>query len=76
MMNTPRRQWMVLAVGSGLVIPAWAQSGKNVRLIVPFTPGGSTDILARAIAPKLALALGQNVIIDNKPGAGGSLGAA
>ena len=76
MMNTPRRQWMVLAVGSGLVIPAWAQSGKSVRLIVPFTPGGSTDILARAIAPKLALALGQNVIIDNKPGAGGSLGAA
>ena len=76
MIKTPRRQWMVLAVGSGLVIPAWAQSGKNVRLIVPFTPGGSTDILARAIAPKLALALGQNVIIDNKPGAGGSLGAA
>ena len=76
MMNAPRRQLMVLAVGSGLEIPAWAQSGKNVRLIVPFTPGGSTDILARAIAPKLALALGQNVIIDNKPGAGGSLGAA
>ena len=42
---------------------------------MPFTPGGSTDILARALAPKLALALGQNVIIDNKPGAGGSLGA-
>ena len=40
MMNTPRRQLMVLAVGSGLVIPAWAQSGKNLRLIVPFTPGG------------------------------------
>ena len=76
MMNAPRRQLMVLAVGSGLEIPAWAQSGKNVRLIVPFTPGGSTDILARAIAPKLALAIGQNVIIDNKPGAGGSLGAA
>jgi tripartite-type tricarboxylate transporter receptor subunit TctC len=43
---------------------------------VPFTPGGSTDILARAIAPKLASALGVNVIVDNRPGAGGSLGAA
>ena len=53
-----------------------AQAARTVRIVVPFTPGGSTDILARAIAPKLALALGQNVIIDNKPGAGGSLGAA
>ena len=53
-----------------------AQAARTLRIVVPFTPGGSTDILARAIAPKLALALGQNVIIDNKPGAGGSLGAA
>jgi tripartite-type tricarboxylate transporter receptor subunit TctC len=54
---------------------ARAQSGKPVRLVVPFTPGGSTDILARALAPKMAQALGVNVIVDNKPGAGGSLGA-
>jgi tripartite-type tricarboxylate transporter receptor subunit TctC len=43
--------------------------------VVPFTPGGSTDILARAIGQKLAAAMGQTVLIDNRPGAGGSLGA-
>ena len=47
---------------------------KPLRVIVPFTPGGSTDILARAIAPRIALP-DQTVQIDNKPGAGGSLGA-
>jgi tripartite-type tricarboxylate transporter receptor subunit TctC len=52
-----------------------AQAAKPIRIIVPFPPGGSTDILARALAPKLMLALGVNVIVDNKPGAGGSLGA-
>ena len=52
------------------------EGSKTLRIIVPFTPGGSTDILARALAPKLSLALGLNVVVENKPGAGGSLGAA
>lgn len=48
---------------------------KAITAIVPFPPGGSTDNVARAIAPKMAATLGQNVIVDNKPGATGAIGA-
>jgi tripartite-type tricarboxylate transporter receptor subunit TctC len=48
---------------------------KPIRLVVPFTPGGSTDILARAVGTELGKTFGQSVIIDNVPGAGGSIGA-
>lgn len=47
---------------------------KPVRFLIPFAPGGGTDILARAISDKLAAALGTTVIIDNRPGAGSTLG--
>ncbi len=71
----------LLAMGALLsASPAAAQSSANwpthpVRIIVPFAPGGTTDILARAMAPELSKAFGQQFIIDNKPGAGGNLGA-
>src|SRR6516162_11466248 len=53
--------------------PAWSQSGKSIRIIVPFPPGGSADVLARILGNRISEANGQTVIVDNRPGAGASI---
>src|SRR3712207_1536375 len=70
---------LLAAVLFGLLAPnAWAQPypSKPIRLMVPFPPGGSTDIVARIVAQKLGAQLGQQLVIENRGGAGGTLGTA
>src|SRR5215203_3523331 len=67
---------VVLAVGPvAAQTPASTWPNKPIRYIVPFAPGGTTDILARTVGEKLGAALGQPVIVENRPGAGGGVGA-
>ena len=79
---TTRRTFLTLA-GAALATPALSRLGsaqaayptRNIRAIIPFTAGSSTDILGRIVAEQLSTQLGQTIVIENRGGAGGSLGA-
>lgn len=74
--NISRRACVAaLCLGLGFAAQADTWPNKPVRIIVPFAPGGTTDILARAVAPELSKAFGQTFFVENKAGAGGNLGA-
>lgn len=79
-MNMINRRNLLQAVGSSLVLTSlssWSQSypTRPIRIIIPFPPGGPTDMLGRIVAQKLSERLGQSVVVDNKPGASGMIGA-
>ncbi len=69
------RRW-VLLIALALSAPALAQSypAKPIRFLVPFPPGGSADLMVRAIAPRMSDKLGQPVVVENRAGAGGMIG--
>lgn len=80
--TTPSRR-LVLQAGAATLATPWVAAratnevadGRTVTLVVSYPAGGGADLMARLIAPKLAAALGQNVVVDNKPGASGQLAA-
>ena len=81
MTRTQKFRRLTLALGLGLAIGsnAWAQSNwpsKTITFVVPFTAGSATDVLARLYAEKLGARLGQTIVVDNKVGAGGTIGTA
>src|SRR5438045_8905635 len=75
--NMNRRQLILCAIASCVVCGgAWAQSypTRSIKLVVPFSAGGSTDLIARIVAEEMRKELGQAVVVENRGGAAGALG--
>ncbi len=80
MKSLSRRLALTLGLGALAACPAWAQAqstfpDKPIRMVLPFPPGGPTDLVARVLAQKMSDQMGQQVLIDNKPGANGNIAA-
>ncbi|MES2399638.1 MAG: tripartite tricarboxylate transporter substrate binding protein [Pseudomonadota bacterium] len=78
-----KKRIFMFAASALLVSTAWAQApagqdypNKIIKIIVPFTAGSATDIMARIVGERLGASMGQSVVVENRPGAGGTLGAA
>ena len=69
-----KRRTLLLATLASAGLPAFAQDGKAIRIVVPFAPGGGNDVFARQMAKSLGELRKQSVIVENKPGAGGNVG--